>query len=301
MPQQAPPVAAQEPPTGAPEDAPPTTTPQNRLMYETRDVARLNPKGLQIELIGSYRRRLSDSDALLWRDTFVDVGAILGVTPAFGKAGAVVRVRPLAVLELGAQYEWLTYFGTFGFFQSFPSAAGDFSDPELARRSKDDKLSYKTSGTQLTLSGLLQAKLGKIAVRNNARFYRFDMKTHSDDPAFYDMIIDLLVPNHGWAMTNDLDVVYMSDTGLTAGIRYTASRALYRGAADRKTDAGAATHRAGPLAAYTFFDEPGGRFNKPSVFVASAWWLAHPYRAGKVSSQAFPCLVLGFAAQGDLL
>jgi hypothetical protein len=41
--------------------------------------------------------------------------------------------------------------------------------------------------------------------------------------------------------------------------------------------------------------------DNPTVFLLAQWWLAHPYRADAVSSQALPLLGLGFQITGDFL
>ena len=77
-----------------------------------------------------------------------------------------------------------------------------------------------------------------------------------------------------------------------------------------------------PLLAYSFYDRPGTRFNKPTILLIAQWHLLQPWRTGKDVTQAdrpairdplatesaitrgvtqaLPTIVIGFAFNGDL-
>jgi hypothetical protein len=84
------------------------------------------------------------------------------------------------------------------------------------------------------------------------------------------------------------------------GARYTFSDGL-----DGQGDANAGAlshHRLGPMFAYAIRNKvPGTRFNQPTVFAVTQWWLRHPYRTGEEQPAAFPLIALGFAFNGDLV
>jgi hypothetical protein len=286
------------------QDGPP---PQHRLVYRNLLVVRLNPLGLLDEGRLSYRYRLYRSDSPALRDNFVSLGLAPALSPAYGKLGFVAEFQPLTVLQLWGMYELVGTFGTFRQLQSFPSAGSHFSDTELYARDAlpagDALRPYATTGTQLTLGATLQLKVGPVAVRNMFRMVRPDMTLRAGDTVFYDITHDVLAPNRGWYLLNDADVLYQTGRGLTAGLRWSSSHAFY-GAEHFTPELQTAvptTHRLGPVVAYTFAEQDGARFNAPTVLLLVNWWLAHRYRTGVDSPQAFPYLALGFSFSGDLL
>ena len=62
-----------------------------------------------------------------------------------------------------------------------------------------------------------------------------------------------------------------------------------------------ATHRVGPLVAYTFHNRPSGaRFDEPTLLLLVQWHAQHPYRAGQERNAGIPLIALAFQFQGDL-
>ena len=289
------------------EDAPPpidgmeSENAPHTISYRSLFAARLNPLGLSEEFTLSYRYRLYESDSLALEDNFVGVSVIPYFSPAYMMVGGAVEVQPLSILKLWARYDWANYFGTFEYFQSFDNAQADYSDSELERLA-DAETNYSTTGTQLTLGGLIQLKVGPVAVRNTFRAILSDFDTRDSEPVFFDPTQDVLAPNNGWLYTNDSDLLYLTDFGLIAGVRHTISWAHYDsellGDSD---DPNSPNHRLGPLLAYTFFErDDGASFDKPTVLLIANWYLNHRFRTGQDVSQAIPYLVLGFAFGGNL-
>jgi hypothetical protein len=58
--------------------------------------------------------------------------------------------------------------------------------------------------------------------------------------------------------------------------------------------------RLGPAIAWTIFDYPGARFNRPTVFLLAQWWLRHRWRTGVQTHAAVPYAVVGFSFEGDV-
>ncbi|MSQ85071.1 MAG: hypothetical protein EXR77_19720 [Myxococcales bacterium] len=167
---------------------------------------------------------------------------------------------------------------------------------------------YSSSGLHLTFEPLVQAKIGPIAVRNRAFFGWFDMTMQRGDRVWYEATLDVAVPAKGWVFANDFDISYqkpLGDAQLTAGVRLSSVMPHYDAASLLPTESGAGIanghHRAGLLAAYTFFDRGYKAFNKPSILLITSWYLSHRYRTGADVSQAAPYVVLAFAFQSDLL
>jgi len=284
--------------------------PRHSVFLRNTLVGRVNPLGLIDFAQLSYRHRLYVEEEPALADNFVGIGVVPTLTPALVRVGPIVELQPATVLQLWASYEVIRYFGTFDFLQSFPSPLSDFSDTELSRRGdlpKGDPLrNYAATGTQLNLGANVQAKIGPIAVRNLFRLMRPDYDTRTGDRVVYDIVYDVMVPNGGWFINNDVDALYVTKLGLSAGVRWTANFAFYRAehyapGEDTGRNPNTPMHRLGPLVAYSFYKDRGGVFDNPTVLAVVNWWLAHRYRDGSDVSQAIPYVVLGFQFTGDLL
>lgn len=276
----------------------PPPEPSFRLTYSSLSVFRYNPLGLQEQATLHWRWRAVKKEGVLWDSTHFAVGPTLRVTPAFVAVGPQVQVQPIALLRLRASWEGIQYFGSFSQIRSFPTADEDWSDDRLAADG-DAGLHAPARGGVLSLDAMLQAKVGPIAIRDSIQGYRASLGLPDGDIAYYDQMLDVLVPNQGWTLRNEADVLYAGDK-LTAGLRWSWTDPRHQGAGQGSVG-DVATHRAGPLIAYSFKEEvPGKTFSKPTLLVISQWHLAHPYRAGNTSSQALPLMMIGFAGVGDL-
>ena len=278
--------------------------PAERLLLRNISLIRLNPLGLFDELRLTYRRRLYDHDSVALRDNFAGAGVVGVITPAFLRGGPSVEIQPASVLQLTASYEWIRYFGTFNFLQSFPSARADYSDTTLKERG-DVGLNYSTSARELTLTALLQAKVGPVAVRSSTRLIRTDANLIAGDRTYYHTLYDIMAPAHGWLVANDSDALFVGRKRLAIGARYSMVHALYDdddfAQGKPRSTSNTPIHRLGPFAAYTFYDDPNAAINTPTLVVLSQWWLKHRYRTGADVSQAMPFVVVAFSMTSDLL
>jgi hypothetical protein len=188
--------------------------------------------------------------------------------------------------------------------QSYDSPHDEHAPSDLDR-GRDNDENYATQGHQIELDLLLQVKFGKIAVRNDSQAYWNKMRLRGNDDVFYDIRIDAMVPNGGWALVNDTDVLYVGDKGLRAGLRGTVTKAFFPERVfeegDDTDDPNGPMFRVGPMLAYQFFDRPGAKFNKPTVFLIPQWNLVHRYRTGRDIHMAIPTLVVGLGFGGDLM
>jgi hypothetical protein len=275
------------------EDKPPPPIPAHRIVYDNLVGARLNPLGLEDQFNLAYRARLYASDSLALRDNAFAVGLSPTLSPSISRFGGHVEIRPLTLLSLSAGFYQVGYLGPFGILQSFPDATYDYSDSVLSER-KDAGLHYPTNGYEVQLRGVALAKFGPVAVRSDTNAYYTDVKLRDGDTVYYHQRTDLLMPDKGWGLTSDEDVAYVSDFGLVAGARYSVGHAFVDG------EGPGSIMRLGPLLAYTFFDEPGTSFNKPTILGLFQWWLIHPSRTGQDVTQALPYIALAFRFEGEL-
>ncbi|MBN1945242.1 MAG: hypothetical protein JW797_06165 [Bradymonadales bacterium] len=281
-------------------DSPHDVTLRNTL------IARYNPLGLIDHVQATYSYRLYRSESPLLATNFASVSFTPSFSPSFVKLGGLIEVQPLSILKLYGGLDWFQYFGNFDYLQSFPSAADDFSDTRLSELS-DLGTHYDGDGLQLILGALLQLKVGPVAARTNFRTLYSDFDLRADDPVYYDILNDMLFKNGGWAFLNDADILYLTDFGLTAGIRHNYTRVDYAvedfgGGIPQEDQKSITTHRIGPLVAYEFFNrEEEVLFDQPTLFLLVNWYIEHPWRTGVDVHQAVPFVALGFSFTGDLI
>ena len=267
--------------------------PTSRFFMESLFGGRMNPQGLQERFFLSYRHKLSSSDHILLSDTYFSVGPVTTLTPAYATIGPQLKFQPLAILGFRVAYEFMGTFGVLGQIHQFESVDVDYSDAAL------DALGKGTAriGTQTTVEGRFQFKLGSVAMRNTFMGRRYDIKSDAGQIAFYDQSTDLLAPTKGWIWTNDVDLLMLMPNGFTVGARLTSGQAIHGAGGGRASET---THRVGPILAYTFYNRPGEVFNTPTLFLISQWNAQHPYRAGEASSIWIPTVSIGFGFTGDL-
>ncbi|MDB4928349.1 MAG: hypothetical protein JWM10_833 [Myxococcaceae bacterium] len=286
----------------------------NGLYLRNSTVIRLNPLGLFDDLRVGYRHRIFDRPAnpILLRNTYWGVAGSLAASPGFVRGGAAVEFAPLAMLNFSAAFERVQWFGTFNFVQSYASANEGFSDAAIRERARVDPASAEAAGGwMLTLQGIVQAKVGDLAIRNTTRGVWNSLSLRQDRPVFYDSFYDVMSPDGGWVVTDDLDLIYQNtEMGFNVGARFTAVVPLYEQRSwgqDGIALPGAGadngpTLRVGPLVSYTFREGRHSFFNAPTVFVLAQWWLTHRYRTGGCDEcipQGLPMIVVGFAFRGD--
>ena len=192
--------------------APRIGRPLHRLDSTILLAGRVNPLGLALRGSFSFQRRLFASAAPALANNYIGIGVNPTLSPAGARLGAFVEFQPLSVLQLSANYEWLGYLGTFDVFQSFAGVTSEHSDDTLdilaALPEGDPGRNYSTTGHEVSLSVLLQAKAGPFAVRNRTRFGWVDMDMREGDRTYWDVSYDLLIGDEGWYMVNEADVFW---------------------------------------------------------------------------------------------
>lgn len=272
---------------------------KQRINYDSTTGIRLNPLGLETLYTLGYRYRLHASTARALREN--DIGVVLNPTinPAVARMGGFLELRPLTMLNLQAGVYHTEYFGAFKALQTFERASEDFSDTKLAENS-DAGLNHPRSGLEVTLRALALAKVGPIVLRGDLMFAYSQI---SEGELYYNPRMDVLAPTHGWFLHSDIDLLYLTDFGLAAGARASTTAAFYDDEilGDPAGEENTPMLRLGPMVAYTFYDKPERRFNKPTLIGIAGWWLLHRYRTGLDVNQAIPCATIAFRFEGDLL
>lgn len=218
--------------------------------------------------------------------------------------GPYVEFAPASFLTLWASFAAVQYFGSFNLLQSFSSARANFSDTALRELPKDPATkNYTGNGTELTLGADVQFKIRSVVLRNRLRFVRGSYALRAGDRTYYEQTYDALSPNNGFLFVDDVDAAWQGlENKLLLGVRYSATVPLYDARhflPDEVQENLNASHRVGPVAAYTFFSKDGAAFNNPTVFLLVQWWLMHRFRTGVDTPTALPMISLGFQFTGD--
>ncbi len=276
--------------------------PDQSLVYDNMVALRYNPIGLEDQLRVAYQYRLWEKEGILWDTAYAGVALTPSFNPAVTRLGARLEIQPLALLMLHAGAYWVGWHGTFDYLQSFPSVKSEHSD-DVLKDGTDAGLNYATTGSQFVLGGRLQAKVGPVAIRDTFDFFWSRNDLHAGDRVFYDPRLDVLVGNGGWHVENDLDVIWMGQSGWLAGARGHISHAWYddtdRSDSDDGTDnPNTPSMRLGLIGGYIFNTDTGPMFQKPTVLVIVNWYLAHRYRDGSEVSQALPYIGIAFRFGG---
>lgn len=262
----------------------------------------LNVIGLENRLEVGYRKPLFEESSMLLQGNNVGVYVLPYVSPASATIGAALEFKPLAVFQLRLEYRHVWYFGNFNFVQSFANPAAEHSDTRRRQRG-EQQLHYSTSGQHFVVVPQLQAAVGPVAVRNTLRMEYLEYNLRDDDPVFFETRFDMLAPGDGWALINHLDVLYLTDFGLAAGLRYSLTHVSYANNpfAETREPLNSPTHRVGPLVAYQLFNRDGKHWlNKPTIIAMTNWWIRHRYRTGADVSQMWPFFSVALSFQGDL-
>lgn len=317
-----PPIAPEPPRAGEPEVAPADRPPPGglRLMLSDLTMFRLNPLGLETRARFGFQKRLYASDKAITRNNFAFGGLYPRLTPASANLSVGGEIQPASIFNLRAFGEVQKYFGTFGFLQSFQTANANYSDQTL-KDLRDSTTTPPQTATvfHASIQPMLQLKVGDIALRGLFQFDYWDFKVRPGDTVAYDATLDTVLPNNGWTMSIDADVLYTGRKNTAIGLRYSYVHPFYNSdhfgsEAELEAYDGENTHsRLGLFAAYTLADAGPSTFNKPTVIVIVSWYLSHRWRTGEpdmlpsgtraddYTTRAFPYLLLGFAFESDLL
>ncbi len=282
--------------------------PDLSLNYSNLTAIRVNPLGLLNFAQVNLRFRLYNGREDISAQNYFGLGVTAAVTPAWARLGIRAEVQPLTILKLYAQYEFSGFFGTFNQLATFPRLSADYSDSTINERGDDPALDgYATTGSLLTLGAKAQIQVGPLVVQNLFRALRGDFNLQrAGDTAFYEPVWDMIIPDEGWALTNDLDVlaqIPIGERSLFAGVRWTHTTAIGTSESDPDADTrpSNAIHRLGLLAALRFFDDPGDTIERGQLILVLQWHLQHRYRTGQDVAQGIPYFGLAYQFQGELI
>ncbi|MBA2543397.1 MAG: hypothetical protein H0V17_27395 [Deltaproteobacteria bacterium] len=297
-----------------------------RVIVSDLSILRVNPIGIETRARIGLQKRLYASQKPISQNNFMFLGAYPKLNPASAHLALGGEFQPASIFNLKANVEIQKYFGSFGFLQSFTTPHANYSDQTL--KDLEDVPGFEPQSAtafHAALHPMLQLKLGKIAVRSLFQIDYWDFKLRDGDTVAYEATYDTLLPDKGFTLATDTDVLFVGKPGLAVGLRHTWVKPLYKQKHFADPDLSAMENsdelerfgsnnghqRLGLFAAYTLHDRGPSRFNKPTVIVIASWYLDHEYRTGApdamgpdqrpddFTSRAFPYLLVGFAFESD--
>lgn len=290
----------------------------DRLVFSDLTVFRLNPLGLETRARFGVQKRLYASDKAITQNNFRFIGVYPKLNPVSGHLAIGGELQPASILNIKAVVEVQKYFGILGYLQSFRTPSANYSDNRMndLRGTEQTSLVYHAS-----FAPLLQLKVGPVAIRSLFQFDYWRLDIRDNDTVAYEATFDTLLPDNGWTISADTDLLFVGRPGLAIGLRHSWVKPIYR--AEHFVDVGDeaqydddnAHHRVGLFAALTLRDTPQVAFNKPTIVLIASWYLQHRWRTGRPDltdadisgdvnnddfrSRAFPYLLLGFAFESD--
>lgn len=269
----------------------------HRWFFHNLTGVRVNPLGLTNRIRTGYKMQLSHRPEAIFKESFATIELDTEITPAFGYVGGRMEIQPAKIFNFWASYGMMGTFGSFSYTRSFPNAQADYRDTRLEDSRDQD---YTSLGHRASVSGMFQFGLGGVAMRDNVQGHYHSQDLKDGDKVFWDATLDVLIPNSGWTVTNDADLLVMTEFDLIVGVRYTMTHAVYRDEHLDGKNVNTPTHRVGPALIYQFFDDgEGTQWNKPTLVLLAQWWAKHRFRTDE--APALPYLVLAFVQQGDLM
>lgn len=294
----------------------------NGAYYRSLLVGRVNPLGLFEDFRMGYRwRTFQGSQDPLAQNTYFAASGTLGLSPAFVRPGVMVEAQPLSLLHMFVQYEWMQWFGTFGYLQSFTGTPStiNYSDARINQLRDPSRPDYMESAGPyrgnihiVTFGFTPQIRLGDIALRSQNRFFYFAANTRNGpdgqpQPFWYDTVTDMLMPSNGWAYTSDTDLLYVTSFGLTIGARYSYTRTFLPNLDPSQIGPAGEIDRVGPIMLWQITERRRSWFNAPTIILLAQWWLRHPWRGAVNGTQdpefrvnpALPWIGFGLLWRGD--
>jgi hypothetical protein len=158
-----------------------------RFTWMTDLQIRANPKGLESVNRIFHQHTYVRDGSLLFDGVYLRSGLEIDVSPADLSIGPVFEWMPIRLLILGVSYRVSYFFNTFDNILSFESGTSDFGAEVLDEREE----AQSGFGEQIRFEAILQAKVGPIIIRNQARLF-FNDFGRFDGPFVYEATWDTL-------------------------------------------------------------------------------------------------------------
>lgn len=192
------------------------------LIFESRFI----PIGAALRSDVTWRVPLwRETDGLLFDNTYVEAGFTGQLSPGSAHPGLMLKVAPLAPIELRVQGQQLRYFGNFGSLAEYDGLDADWS-PEQRRRAWEEKLGRHETGYKVSLEAVIKLKAGPVVALVEGKHTWVGVPDVARGHAWYESSADLLVAREDTIQTLNANVLYLwwgdpsGDAFLMTGARY---------------------------------------------------------------------------------
>ncbi len=233
--------------------------------------AQTNPEGLMVS-VGGFRRWIMGTDeALGIPSSYLQAGAGIASTPAYGRASLHAEWLAAVFAKLRIQYDYYRFYGTETSLLSFPSGTAPFGRADVEALEGTEQAG---SGNRFLVRPTLSAKAGPVVIMNQTDLAYFHFTGRG--PYFLDWTYETLLKDGDHVIENRTNVLYEAikgagDVSLLAGPYY---EAMHTAAADLKRQ------RAGVMAYWVPWDTLGS-FQRPRLFGQIGCYLEDRNREGE--------------------
>ena len=160
-------------------------------------VARYNPRGVMIYDGLALRWFQEDEQSPLARGRYAQLGATVGLCPAYAQGSIAGEWLPIAPLQLRLQYDAFGYFGANAALLRFPSPSSKFGDEELAALHGSEQAGI---GHRVMLNPVLRARIGWLILRSQTDLAWYVLSRSSG--WYYEPEYDTLLAERDWLAAN---------------------------------------------------------------------------------------------------
>jgi hypothetical protein len=158
---------------------------------------RYGPAGMTLVVGGARRWTEADGASALERGRYAEVGASVGINPAWTQGSLAAEWVPFAILQLKLGYDLFGFFGANGSLLRLPSKDSKFGKEELNALAGSEGAGI---GHRVTFSPVLRARLGPVVLRNETDLERYAL---SAAPGwYYESENDTVVARSDWVVVN---------------------------------------------------------------------------------------------------
>ena len=245
----------------------------------------------------SYQRRLYSASSPILRRNFFEASASLAMS-SFVAPRLRLAIHPLAVVDVGVSY------GVTAVYAKTLEERQSPSDPynvDVVGVEAGETATLQSFAVDMTLQGAL----GRVLFRStNAATYTV-ASLGAGETVYYSLAADLLLPAHGWLLSDETTLAYAITPRLRVGVmgtlfatRYPSS--AYAPGASHADVTNSPTVRVGPSFSMTLRDEGEGPFARTDLFAAVQWYAHDRYRTGEAISGAIPFCSVGVRFGGPV-
>ena len=271
--------------------------PREAVRFANTTVASVNPfLAVDVAQI-SYERRLYTASSPLLRRNFFEASVSLAMS-SFVAPRLRLALHPFTLLDVGVSY---------GVSEVYVKTLEERASPsesytvDVAGVESGDTATLQSFAVDATIQGAF----GRFLLRSTSSATYTAASLRPGETVYYSLAADLLLPAHGWLLSDETTLAYAITPRVRLGVMATLfatsyPASAYAPGASRATVSNSPIVRAGPSFSMTLRDEGDGVFARVDLFAAVQWYAVDRYRTGESISGAFPFCSLGLRFGGPV-